>query len=61
MKSHLIDAVRSFYRATVLLGRTWLQLVYQLLPLWLRHGDASDVNMVLVEEGLYQCRARHVV
>lgn len=49
MKSHLIDAVQSFFRAISFGGRTRLQDVLKLLTLWFRYGGVSDVNTVLVE------------
>eukprot|EP00170_Pyropia_yezoensis_P001864 contig_7966_g1868 len=49
MKSHIIDAVQSFFRAISFGGRTRLQDVLKLLTLWFRYGGVSDVNTVLVE------------
>lgn len=49
MKSHLIDAVQSFFRSISFGGRTRLQDVLKLLTLWFRYGGVSDVNTVLVE------------
>eukprot|EP00168_Porphyra_purpurea_P002178 TRINITY_DN1254_c0_g1_i5.p1 TRINITY_DN1254_c0_g1~~TRINITY_DN1254_c0_g1_i5.p1 ORF type:complete len:2806 (-),score=579.71 TRINITY_DN1254_c0_g1_i5:1523-9940(-) len=48
MKTHLIDAVQSFFRAISFGGRTRLQDVLKLLTLWFRYGGVSDVNSVLV-------------
>ncbi|OSX78492.1 hypothetical protein BU14_0107s0001 [Porphyra umbilicalis] len=48
MKSHLIDAVQSYFRAISFGERTRLQDVLKLLTLWFRYGGVSDVNSVLV-------------